>query len=1216
MAGKRDVKFTISAEDKASAVVQAVLAKLTGGIKGLLGAVATLVGGISLGALFKSAVERSREAERAMRDLALAVTNAGGDFAKLRPSVDDTIDRLARLTKFTDDDLTAALASMVQLTGNVAGSMANLSVAADLAVARHMELGQAADLVARVMTGQTKALREVGIVTNDAAEGLQLLQQRFGGAAANEMTAFERGLNLVNKGWDRFLDALGNSITGAKGSQGALGALADMLASVAHWIEQNEGAIQGFVTGVWSLAVGITTVIKDALYPFRVALQGLVDLADVATTKLANLFRTAKDAAAANAALDLRLQNRFNDRSGIGAGTVTVLGPRGPGSATLAPSQQQLKAWEALRDEFTRLAATTDSGATKAEKFALQIEAWAKKARAAKLPAAEFTRDLTALLQTLDAIKAGEQNDALADMAGAMAAEFGDAADVLRQQLIAQLVKLGEQMAKVTDPKQLAAFTAAWQRLDASFAKRVSDMQEIVDAEKLAKGILDDIAAGGQGATLGDISAIQEKIDRLRQLEKEAGDDTERRKVLTAAINNLLGVQQQLQDGLAARVQAINDYLQQQRQHIADIARGMAEFARSIVAAGQAFGTMDDKTAAALQNVISLGEAVAKIVEMWGTGASFASWMGPIGLGVTAVAALGRSLFGGESPQEKAAREAAIKAAQDAAEALALLAKNAGDAAKLGASGTQIGGARAALGTYNRSSGLAENLPIGTQGMAYLRGELAKVGLSFKELQELARGLGLALDDIPTAGQILTLKDALDTLDFKAFTDTFAGQLDRLNRSFDLFGVGDAKDKFAQFVALLTDPKVGAPSLFSALAGLDLSSAGGIADAKKMIQDLFTKAASGQLTSADLNGMNLQQFLDALAALMGFVNDAAGTIDKGKSALQALQDALHDIDMSAEILGTSKADVLREKVAAFGKVFPQLAGVLDGLDLSNAADLGTLKDRLREVFQQFHDGDAKLPDGTKLEDLIQAILALMGAAGDAASGIQSAAGQMAAAAGALQTDWEVFGTSAQDQAKQLAGLYGFDLGDISTQAGRDAAIARLQARYKANRDDGDMAQQILAVLRIIRGVKDEGGGAALGGADVAGIGAGAAAVSVSGFQALTTVQGDQMLDLERGILAATRSSAGYLKEMRDSVAAIPRVSAPAWARPSANTPGGATSVTAPIQVGPINIDVIAPGADPRSFGAQIGDEIIREINLRLGRGALLADLVRGSVGRS
>ncbi|MEA3247822.1 MAG: hypothetical protein U9Q74_16855, partial [Gemmatimonadota bacterium] len=483
-----------------------------------------------------------------------------------------------------------------------------------------------------------------------------------------------------------------------------------------------------------------------------------------------------------------------------------------------------------------------------------------------------------------------------------------------------------------------------------------------------------------------------------------------------------------------------------------------------------------------------------------------------------------------------------------------------------------------------------ENGVRNTFDVKAFRRDLVAAGVTLKDLQAIAQELGLTVSDIPTPTEIARLRQAMNEADFKAFTDTFAGQLDRLNRSFEIFGVDDAKDKFARLVTLLTDPKVGAPSLFSGLAGLDLSSAAGLDSAKKQIQDLFTRAASGQLTSDDLNGMNLQQFLDALSALMGFLNDAAGTVQAAKSSLQALADALKDIDDSAQILGTSKADQLREKVAAYGKVFPELAGILDGLDLSKAEDLEALKQRLRDVFTMFHDGAAQLPDGTSLDDLIQAILALMGAAGDAADGITSAAQQMADAASALSTKFDIMGTVATDQAQQLADVYGLgSLGDLSTQAGRDAAIKHLQDLYASSPANKDLADHIAAVLRIVRGIKDEASG--VGDAGSAGLGDAVSAVGTSTSVAGLASASYAQMDSANFYLSFLPAMADSLQRIRDAFLGGLDMGGP---------------VTATIgTIGPINVEVSGV-SDPATVhaaaaaGAQAGiDTGLAQIRLSL-----------------
>lgn len=1240
MAGKKEVKFTISAEDKANAVLKSVenqfnafSKKVTNYIAGIGSALA----GFALGGFFKKAIDEANEAELGMLRLAQAVQNVGGHFDKLKPTIDSVIEGLQQTTTFKDDELVAGLEQLTLTSGDAAGSVSALGVAADIAKAKKISLADAAVLVGKVMAGETSMLKRYGIVVNENMDAMQQLQARFGGFAAGEANTFAGKLQKLSNAFDQFAQKIGQATTGKSSAGGALDELTAMLAGLAAWVEANEQKIGDFGTFLISMLESVTT-------PFELAYTSAYALFDLVKTGFVILVGGAKAAALAAtgqmgqaaveaAKIDAQIsgiKDRLKeygrmykdiwtgggDQPAPKAASGTKGGPL-PRAGTSQADQQKIRE---LRNALAELNRTTADGQTQAEAFSAKMRKWQQDAEQAHMAADELQAGLARLNATLAGLQAQEAAEAFKDLKDALLAASGDAVQKAQATFDQQLDAMRKKGRAIVDPTEQAIYLAGLAKIDAANKQQIATLKQVEDAKKRLNALDEwlvehpiEVMSPKNFAKWGD--EIQAQIARLTAALKDPKLTEAQRDLLQGQLDASRGKLDQWGVAMSAHYERIGDDMRaagdaqgEINDLIFDAVKGAGDLARGFVAAAQAVGGMDDKTAALLQNVVTLSSAVADVVQNWGKGIlSEAGWSGVAGTAIAALGAIGHGIFGGETPEEKAAREAAVKAANDAAEALGLLAKNAGDAARLSASGRDIAGVRTALGGYNRSSGLFESGALGNQGMAYLRAELAKVGLSFKQLQDIAHGLGLAFDDMPTVGQILNLQQALADLDFKAFTETFAGQLDRLHRGFELFGIGDAKDKFAQFIDLLTDPKVGAPALFGVLDGLDLSSSGGIADAQQKLQDLFRRALSGDLSAEELNRLNLQEFLDALSELMGFVHDAAGTITKGQSALDALKAALHTIDVEADILGLSAGDKLKKQVDAFAKIFPQFADILDGLDLSSADDLGKLKQRLREVFKMFEDGTAELPEGTELDDLIQAILTLMGAAADAASGITSAADQIAAAASALQLGFQILGTNAGDQAQQLADLYGFNLGDVSTAAGRDAAIEKLRDLYKANRDNQQLAQQILSVINALQQMQfASSSGPTLteqigGSMERVGASASTSAVS-SSFAGLTVMQGDAFLDLQRSVAEGVQD---LVSIGRDTLAELQK--APGVGPKAA---GGA-----PVQIGPISV-YVGEGDDPGRVGEQITDEFVRQLDIRFGNSTMLRDLARGVVGRS
>jgi len=162
-------------------------------------------------AFLKASETAAREAERAQRSLAASLAGVGVSFGLVRKDLDRTIQRLERLTGVADDELTQALSRMVQVTGDVQGSLAALSTAVDLSAARQMDLRAAAELVSRAMIGETGQLRRMGLGLREgatASEALAAIQRQVAGQGAAQLEAVKRLANA----WDDFKVRVGTGI--------------------------------------------------------------------------------------------------------------------------------------------------------------------------------------------------------------------------------------------------------------------------------------------------------------------------------------------------------------------------------------------------------------------------------------------------------------------------------------------------------------------------------------------------------------------------------------------------------------------------------------------------------------------------------------------------------------------------------------------------------------------------------------------------------------------------------------------------------------------------------------------------------------------------------------------------------------------------------------------------------------------------------------------
>jgi len=238
------------------------------------------LGAVSLGAFFKSSIEEANKAEVANQQLTQSISNLGGSYAGLKPLLDATIAGVRRLSTYTADDLSAALTTLITISGNVSGSMNALQLAADLAAAKHIDLGTAATAVGNVLAGNTGSLARMGIVVRDGADAIQLMRDRFSGFAAGEAATLSGRLTVLSNQWGDVQASLGRAILGADSAGGTVSALTTKLIELEQWITRNADSIGALVTVLGNLASVLGSAVLAPINVIRTAGGGLEALSD------------------------------------------------------------------------------------------------------------------------------------------------------------------------------------------------------------------------------------------------------------------------------------------------------------------------------------------------------------------------------------------------------------------------------------------------------------------------------------------------------------------------------------------------------------------------------------------------------------------------------------------------------------------------------------------------------------------------------------------------------------------------------------------------------------------------------------------------------------------------------------------------------------------------------------------------------------------------
>jgi len=212
---------------------------------GVVGA-AGVIGGFS--------IEAAAAAQVTDAKLNVAVKNAGGNMEDLEPKIDKATASM-RKYGFSNDQTKDALGTLTTALKDPKKALADVGLAADLARAKHIDLAQAALLVAKTSEGQVRGLKALGIdLPISAANAAQVAK------AQTALAAAQKKANDILAATPGAADA---SSKAHKAYESALNAVAKAQQNVTD--KQSAGA---------SLLKGLQDRIKGAASAYKDTLQG------------------------------------------------------------------------------------------------------------------------------------------------------------------------------------------------------------------------------------------------------------------------------------------------------------------------------------------------------------------------------------------------------------------------------------------------------------------------------------------------------------------------------------------------------------------------------------------------------------------------------------------------------------------------------------------------------------------------------------------------------------------------------------------------------------------------------------------------------------------------------------------------------------------------------------------------------------------------------
>jgi hypothetical protein len=637
--------------------------------------------------------------------------------------------------------------------------------------------------------------------------------------------------------------------------------------------------------------------------------------------------------------------------------------------------------------------------------------------------------------------------------------------------------------------------------------------------------------------------------------------------------------------------------MQEARAATTRVADAIADIGNALFSVAGALGIVDDKTQSIARGAINIGTGIAK-----GNALQI----------LTGVGDLVSGLKGDPAADERHKENLA---------ALRAIEKHTGDLAGKAITGGQSSdasrGVRAVL-----SQGRVDIGPNGPE----IRGSseiLRGLGLDMADLVAVAQQFGITLDG--TLQSWVAFAIALERADLEAFTQTFEGQMARLEAELRLEGITDPLEIAIRKIRVLAE---NSSAIKDAVGDPErLRTAEGREAVITALEDKVRQALEGNLSLEERRGLSVDQFIEqtlsAIEALRGFRTellnqaDLPGKVgssrDKRASVRQQKLDAadrdieLRDIEDPLEQFGI--------KFGAFLEAFPGLTEFASQFDLTTVEGIEAFSAALPGFIAGIEDGSIVI-EGLAREDIPALVSGLVGleSAGDAAArAIKALDQQLRDAFNDIDLDQIIFGGTDEDVTeKKLDKLFpkpnvrsprGLPIPqipagllptfDLSTKEGREAAITAL--RELAVRDPAlkpIIAQLIQDIQRLPEIVGD-----AVGDATANAIGAAGGGTTQTGsLQTMTLYQGDRLITLEETQLLHLRSIDENTRRAIGAVTApVSPIVAPSIPGFGASFASGGAAQRSSVQIGPIIVQVPPGTTDPQAFGEQAGEALLNKL---------------------
>lgn len=261
----RRVQLVLEAHDRASGVIDDVGGSLKGveiDLKKVTLAAAGIVAALTGAAVGLGKMAADAEAPWARLDQQLK--NAGYNSASLRSEIETLGRSLQDVTRYADGPTVEVMSTLVGITQDYGESLKNVELVYDVAIGQQIDFSSAAQLVGRVMEGNTQILSRFGITVEEGADGVAVLRERFGGLARADAQTLAGAVAQVRNEISGLVETFAKAVVQSADFQAGVARVRDEVRRATEWVADNEDQIGEWVRSVrdaivWVIDLAVAT---------------------------------------------------------------------------------------------------------------------------------------------------------------------------------------------------------------------------------------------------------------------------------------------------------------------------------------------------------------------------------------------------------------------------------------------------------------------------------------------------------------------------------------------------------------------------------------------------------------------------------------------------------------------------------------------------------------------------------------------------------------------------------------------------------------------------------------------------------------------------------------------------------------------------------------------------------------------------------------------